>query len=374
MATKPKHTSQAEEIIPLINVSEIEAQREQKRAHSQYVNGQISRAVGLKDSILFSGIFGTFMTEVTQKFLEEIGKYFLFPMSALAHAIQIVLAWRDFKLSNKDQRGGALGRAVVETISGLAIVGTVVGALTYSVVFGALTPLLFGGTVFAKTLFKGCSSIYYGYKGSKEENPELRATYYQAAQDNAVAAGAGLVSTFVVTMVMKLGWTIFAPIGVAVGIVSGAYAIYTGVREWRKQNQRHAAEQEQSPVIEPDTENTLENDLERDLAATVTHEQKKSKENDILFMEDEKDEERLVNNNNNARSGQSTVVPFPTLTAPKPIYNNKDRATLFATTGQSQSLESHLDKKVDKSVRERVSEIKADESVKEQVSAIKRVG
>lgn len=121
-------------------------------------NQQALASVGFLDSLDFAAIFTMFLHPVLHKFLEEIGKYFMFPIAAAASLIQAILAWRQAYIDGGKTR--SIVHAVVESLAAAAITTAVVGTLAASTVFALVTPIIFTATLAAKTVYHaGAASI-----------------------------------------------------------------------------------------------------------------------------------------------------------------------------------------------------------------------
>lgn len=190
-------------------------------------NQKIILDVAIVDSMNLTAIFTLFLKETFAKFLEEIGKFFMFPLAAMAGCIQAVLAWRQAGLD--DGKASSIGRAVVETASAIAITTAVIGGLVGATTFALAAPIIFTATLAAKAVYHIGLSIYHFYQSAKawaKNDVAGHASHLAAARANAIAATALILATVAVSLVMLAGKTAFAVFGVISGVIGTGYAIY----------------------------------------------------------------------------------------------------------------------------------------------------
>lgn len=204
------------------------AKEERRKATAR--NGLIDSIVGFIDNVDLGAIYVMFLKPMLHKFLEETGKYFMFPIAAAASVIKAALAWRQVYI---DRKSRSVVTAAVETVSALAITTAVVGALAASALFALATPIIFTATMAAKTLFHAGSAIYYAGKAAAHKEPEKKAKYRTLAKNNAIGAAAGLVATVAVATVFLLGKIALAGIGIAAAVVGGTLAAIKGYRSFK---------------------------------------------------------------------------------------------------------------------------------------------
>lgn len=177
------------------------------------------------DSIDIAAIFGTFLTDVGHRFLEETGRFFMFPIAAMASAIRAVLAWRQVKIDKGEN--GTIGRAVVETVGALAVVTAVVGGLAAASFAAVASPIIFVAALAAKTLFHLASSIYYFAKSFKSSNTQQETQHYRAmALSNVIGTVALALATVAVGFVMIMAKPALAILGVIAGTIGTAFGLY----------------------------------------------------------------------------------------------------------------------------------------------------
>src|SRR5689334_19155100 len=90
---------------------------------------KLDAAAVIVDSADLASIFGTFASAVGQAFLEEIGKFFMFPLAALANLARAALHWRkawldqkiDPKTGKLKMKTGNIVSSIVETLAAIAI-------------------------------------------------------------------------------------------------------------------------------------------------------------------------------------------------------------------------------------------------------------
>ena len=205
------------------NKEELENLRQQEALAT---NQKISRGVGVVDSIDIAAIFAAFLKETTHRFLEETGKYIMFPIAAAASIIQATLAWRQAKLDGGKK--GSIVKAVVETGVAITITTAVVGALAFSSLFATAAPIIFASVLGAKTLFHTGSAFYYWGKSAAAADLNEKYQYAEKAKSNAVSAVALALTTAAVVSVMILGKVMLAGLGIAAGFLTTTYALYKG--------------------------------------------------------------------------------------------------------------------------------------------------
>lgn len=188
-------------------------------------NGKIDAAVTLADQLDLGAIYVTFLTPLMHQFLEELGKYFLFPIAAGAHVFKSILAWRQAWIDRKQR---SVVGAVVETVAAAAIVAAVVGSLAANGLFALATPIMFTAAIGGKTLYHAGSAVYYAGKASGQKDEAKKAKYRKLAINSGIAAAAGAVATAAVVAVFLLGKIALTGIGIAAAIVGAGVMIYKG--------------------------------------------------------------------------------------------------------------------------------------------------
>lgn len=214
-------------------------ERRQKTAR----NNLWDSIVGFIDAIDLGAIYTMFLKPTLHTFLEETGKYFMFPIAAAASVIKAVLSWRQAYIDRGKTR--SVVSAVVETVAALAITTAVVGALVASTVFALATPIIFTATMAGKTLFHAGSAIYFAGKAAGAKVPEKKEKYRTLAKQNAIGAVAGLVATAAVATVFLLGKIALAGIGIAGAVIGGTLAVIKGYKSYKAAQAAPAA-----PVVE----------------------------------------------------------------------------------------------------------------------------
>jgi len=187
-------------------------------------NQKISLTVGIVDSANITALFAMFLKDILKRFLEDTGRYFMFPLTAVGASVQAILAWRQARIEKG--KNGTVVRAVVETLGALAITTAVVGGFVATSIFAVAAPIIFTATLAAKTLFHAVSSVYYWGKSAGTKDPEKKLAYRAAAKTNAVATASCLLSTVALGFVMLAAKPIVAILGVASGLISTAFFIY----------------------------------------------------------------------------------------------------------------------------------------------------
>src|SRR5437879_5987590 len=92
-----------------------------------------SLEVGVVDTLNLTALFGMFLKDVFHKFLEDTGRLFMFPLTAMCVWIQFALAVRQAQIEKN--KNGTVMRAIVEGVCALAITTSVVGGFVASSVF-----------------------------------------------------------------------------------------------------------------------------------------------------------------------------------------------------------------------------------------------
>jgi len=222
--------------------------REQEEAIKN--NQRAGAAVGTIDSLNLAAIFTMFLQGFMHKFLEELGKYFMFPIAAAASVIQAILAWRQAYLDGGQSR--SIVHAVVETVTAVAVTTAVIGALVATSVFAVATPIIFTAVMAGKTLYHAGSAMYYAGKYAVTNNFVDKTN----AINNGIAATAGLVATAAVTGVFLLGKIAVAAVGIVAGIFGAAFALYNGITSFKKEQAAKAF-----PTSSDENDNKTENTL-----------------------------------------------------------------------------------------------------------------
>lgn len=205
-------------------------------------NSTADSAATMVDAVTLGTIYTMFFAPVLHQFLEEIGKYFLFPLAAGAHVVKSILSWRQAKLDQWKSR--SVVPAVVETIATAAIITAVVGALA-SGLFLVATPLIFTAVMGGKMLFQAGSAVYYAGKAAATHDPVEKRDYRTLAIKNTVGAIAGAVATAAVACVFVFGIYAVAALGVVGAAMLGVFAAV-------KAYQSHQASKAPAPINEPD--------------------------------------------------------------------------------------------------------------------------
>ena len=219
-----------------------------KRQEDIATNQKISMTVGFFDSLDIAAIFAMFIKPILHKFLEEIGKYFMFPIAAGASIVQAGLKWYQVYLDGGKPR--SIAEASVDTAAAVAITTAVVGALAFPLIFAAATSIIFTATLGGKTLWSAGSALYYLVKGCTATTPEARKENLEKAKGNAIATVAGIVSTAAVVGVFMLGHFALAGLGVAAGLFGAGYVLYKGISMYRaSQKKKKLALSDQSPLL-----------------------------------------------------------------------------------------------------------------------------
>lgn len=198
---------------------------------------KVGVVVGALDSMTLATIFTLFLKDFLHQFLEQTGKYFLFPLAAAASLISAVLAWRQAYLDRKTR---SIGRALVETGAALAITTVVIGSLVAASIFAAIAPVVFATVLGLKTFYHAASALYYFLQGD-----------YGLAKANAVATLAGVFATVAVVGVMLLGKTALAVAGITAGVIGTVYAVYNGVKLFKAKEDKVVNTQEKAPFVAP---------------------------------------------------------------------------------------------------------------------------
>ncbi len=211
------------------------------------VNTATSLIVGLFDSLDMTAIFTMFLRPFFHRFLEETGKYFMFPFAAAAGLVQAGLKWWEVYLNGGKAR--TVAEASVETVGSIGITVAVVGILVAPLLFAHITPYLFAAMVGGKTLWNAGSAIYYLAKGIA--SPENRSQNLKTAANLAVVTVAGIFATAAVTAVFVLAHAFLAPLGVAAGAIFTCFIAYHGYKKWREVREKNQQAQlnESAPLL-----------------------------------------------------------------------------------------------------------------------------
>ncbi|OGT62430.1 MAG: hypothetical protein A3F14_03540 [Gammaproteobacteria bacterium RIFCSPHIGHO2_12_FULL_43_28] len=204
--------------IDAIELSELRREKKIKQTHAMEL-GAIMLDMGT-----IASVFALFTKAFLQAFLEEMGKFFLFPIAAAASLIRATLAWREAYLAKK--KDGPIVRALVETAAAVAITGAVIGALAIPAIFAGIAPIIFTATFGLKSVWNTLSAVYYFGKSMATDQPEKKVEYRERAKASAMGALVGTLGTIAIGAVMVFGKVALAPIGIVAGVMGAAYAGY----------------------------------------------------------------------------------------------------------------------------------------------------
>lgn len=251
------------------STEEIELQEfnREKTQESIESNRRFGAFITFLESLDLAAIYTMFLKSFLHKFLEETGKYFMFPIAAAASLITAALAWREAYLSGGKTR--TLVHAGVETVAALAITTAVVGALVAATTFAVATPIIFTTVMAAKTVYHAGAAMYYLGKSAGKQEPEKKAKYRSMAASNAIAAAAGVLATVAVAGVFLLGKAVVAGVGIAVGLFGAGYALYRGISSYRKSRAARLRQATPSSVDE-DLDHEHDHDLDHGASPTNT--------------------------------------------------------------------------------------------------------
>lgn len=230
-----------------IEMQNLAAQKEERRKASAR-NGLLDSIIAFIDNVDLGAIYVMFLKPVLHKFLEETGKYFMFPIAAAASLIRAALAWRQVYIDRGKSR--SVVTAAVETVTAVAITVAVVGALAASAVFAVATPIIFTAVMAGKTLFHAGSAIYYAGKAAAHKEPAKKAKYRELAKKNAIGTVAGIVATAAVATVFLFGKIALAGIGIAAAVIGGTLAVIKGYKSFKAS--------QAAPAAAPSTEDVAE--------------------------------------------------------------------------------------------------------------------
>jgi hypothetical protein len=198
-----------------------------------------SLLVGFLDQLDFTAIFSMFFKSFLHVFLEEIGKYFLFPIAAGATIIQASLLWYQTYLEGGNKR--TMARALLETFAAVAVTVAVVGGLVFATTFALATPIIFAATLALKTLFHAASTFYFLGKWSNAVTDKKKQEYMKLAKDNGVAAVAGIIATAAVVTVFIFGKFALGALGVGAGVLGAGFTLYKGISMYKESRKNHTA-------------------------------------------------------------------------------------------------------------------------------------
>lgn len=194
------------------------------------VNIQASAFTLFLEHLDLAAVYALFLHPVLHAFLEEIGKYFMFPFAAAANAVLSVLAWRQFYL---DRSTSSAIHAAVQTAAAIAISIAVIGALVATAIFSLATPIIFTATLGAKALYHAGVAFYSLFKSTQANTPEEKEIHLKAAKAQGISALAGLMATAAVACVFLFGKLAVAALGLGVSIFLAGYAAYIGISAYR---------------------------------------------------------------------------------------------------------------------------------------------
>lgn len=217
-------------------------------------NNMADSAVTMGESLALGTIYTMFFTPLLHAFLEEIGKFFLFPLVAAMHVGKMFLAWRHAKLD--EWRSRSVVPAVVESVAAAAVIAAVVGGLV-SGLFIVATPIIFTAMLGGKMLYHAFSALYYaGKAAASEEGPDKR-DYKERAIKNGLAAVAGAVATAAVACVFVFGIYAVAALGVVAVVMVGILAAVKGYQSYKASKAPAAGLSDNIPESEPSSGLTI---------------------------------------------------------------------------------------------------------------------
>lgn len=211
---------------------------------------KIGLTLGAIDSVNMGATFALFLKETLYQFFQQTGRYFMFPFFALTAIIGAILAWRES--ARAGDKPSTVLNAAVETASAIAITVTVVGSFVAGAIFASIAPLIFAGSIIAKTLYNFGSAIYYGIHAAVATDSEKKTEYSTRAKTHLIVGVAGLLAGAAVVGVMIFAKPLMAVFGIVAGVMGTLFAIKTGVDMYQKSHQKSQSPvqvQEKQPLV-----------------------------------------------------------------------------------------------------------------------------
>lgn len=210
-------------------------------------NHQASAFTLFFEHLDLASIYTMFLHPILHAFLEEIGKYFMFPLAAASNLVLMVLSWREYYL---DRQPRFLVGAAVQTVAAVAITTAVIGALVASAVFALATPIIFTATLGAKAIYHAGAAFYHSYQGVNAKTQSEKTAQYDIAKKQAISAGAGIIATVAVACVFIFAKFAVAGLGIAVSLFVAGYALYTGIKAHRASRAASLKNSEEESLLE----------------------------------------------------------------------------------------------------------------------------
>jgi hypothetical protein len=195
-----------------------------KKAKAIHSNRRTDLIVGAVETATIAGIFSTFLTEASRKFLEKIGRYPLFGGAGVLNVARTILAIRQAVL--EDGKNGTKEKAVLEASSTVIVVPAVVGGFAEAP-YAKFAPHMFTGMLASKAVFHAGAALYYRGKAAGSEDEADKEHYNELATINAIVGTSLSLSTLATGFVMILSQVEgFAEVGMAATIFSTGYQLY----------------------------------------------------------------------------------------------------------------------------------------------------
>jgi hypothetical protein len=193
-------------------------------------NGQMELGSGLFDASVLTTIFSLFLAKAGEIFLQESGKYFLFPFAALANIMRASFAWRQAHLDG--YKRGSWVKAVMETLFTIAITFAVVASLIAADMFGKfISPLIFTVTLACKTVYQiAAAAFYWGKSWVELPGSQKHAEYVDKAIINGIAALSTAFAVAAIATVFMFAQSFLAPLGVVAGGIGVLLTVWALVK------------------------------------------------------------------------------------------------------------------------------------------------
>lgn len=220
-------------------------------------NALVNQSTSLIEHIDLAAIWALFLHNMGRAWLEEIGKFFLFPLVGVATVIQAICAARQAVIAKPNESTSSILKAGIEIASAIAITTVIAGSLITAPLFVLAAPITFVAVNAAKALFNIGSAIYYGVKAALTNDPEKKSAFRGKAIHNAVSGVIGTLATIAITGVMLFGKFALAIAGIVASVGAIGYIAYSAIKTARKPVEEPVVLRTETAVSDDEINDTL---------------------------------------------------------------------------------------------------------------------
>lgn len=206
----------------------------QKLAVASSVAGGVEAA---SLAVSFGGLFGEFFHSSVGSAITSIGSQVLYPLIMAAAAAETILGWVRVDIDRNKQNKVKKRNVVNAGISTTAFAGfstALIGLLVAAPLFGQAAAIIFMSIIGARALYNFGAGIYYKYQASKMYHDAKIEKYNSRGNQHIKNGVFGLIAFAAVTAVFLLGYTVAAPVGIALNAFFTAMAVVgvvTGIKK-----------------------------------------------------------------------------------------------------------------------------------------------